>query len=161
MVQSQFVPFPNFTEQENRGKQLFMIGESGLRCVVCHGGESFTSPGIRNNGLDVTYADAGVGGVTGNANEVALFKAPSLRSILLRPPYMHDGRFATIEEVIDHYSTGIQAHPNLDMELRDFQTGLPKRFDLTEADKEALIAFMATLTDSALVTDPKFSDPFK
>jgi cytochrome c peroxidase len=74
---------------------------------------------------------------------------------------MHDGRFATINQVLEHYSTGIQPNPNLDQELKDFNTGLPKKFNISEYDKQALIAFFGTLTDSVMLVDPKFSDPFK
>ena len=80
---------------------------------------------------------------------------------MLRAPYMHDGRFATIEEVIEHYDSGIQNHPNLDQELRDFNTALPRKMNLSRSEKDALISFLQTLTDSVLVADEKFSDPFK
>ncbi len=161
MVSSQFVPFPSFTEEENRGKQLFMVGEDGMRCLVCHGGETFSSPGIRNNGLEAVSVDLGVGGITQNSYDMGMFKTPSLRSILLRPPYMHDGRFATIEAVVEHYNSGLQPHPNLDHDLTDQATGLPKKFNLSAADKQALVAFLATLTDTELATDEKYSNPFK
>ena len=74
---------------------------------------------------------------------------------------MHDGRFATIEEVIEHYNSGLKAHPNLDHDLVNQATGQPKKFNLSDYDKLALKLFLMTLTDSALVTDPKYSDPFK
>jgi len=157
---NQFVDFTQFTEEENRGKFLF-FGIGGLRCGACHGSEAFVATGARNNGLDATNTDLGVGGITGNANEMGQFKAPSIRGILLRAPYMHDGRFATINQVLEHYSTGIQPNPNLDQELKDFNTGLPKEFNLSEYDKQSLIAFFGTLTDSTMLVDPKFSDPFK
>ena len=160
LVASQFEDFPNFTEEENRGKELFMILGDGMRCLFCHANESFNSQTIANNGLDPVVVDQGVGGITGNPNEMGLFKAPSLKSIALRAPYMHDGRFSTLMEVIEHYDTGIQPHPNLDETLKDFQTGEPKRFYLSQKDKQALFNFLLTLTDSALVTDEKFSDPF-
>ncbi len=160
MVEKDFYPFPNFTAQENEGKNLFM-GPNGFRCMPCHGSEVFSSAFVTSNGLDATTTDAGTGAITGNAIDEGRFKAPSVKSILLRAPYMHDGRFATIEEVLDHYSTNIQPHPNLDQELKDFNTGLPKRMNMTAQEKSALIAFFGTLTDSVLLNDPKFSDPFK
>jgi len=160
MVSSQFEVFPNFTEEENRGKELFMILGDGMRCLFCHSNESFTAQTITNNGLDAGVIDPGAGGITGNSSELSLFKAPSLKNIALRAPYMHDGRFSTLMEVVEHYDTGIQPHPNLDQELKDFNTGLPKRFNLSESDKQALISFLHTLTDSALVVDEKFSDPY-
>ena len=88
-----------------------------------------------------------------------IFKAASLRNIALTAPYMHDGRFNTLREVIDHYDHGIKESPNLDAILRDvnFQ---PRRMNFTEADKDALEAFLRTFTDDEFLNDPKFSDPF-
>lgn len=87
-------------------------------------------------------------------------KVPSLRNIAIRPPYMHDGRFATLEEVVDHYSSGINNHPQLAGSLFDDTTGQPITFSFTESEKAALVAFLKTLTDTPFLTDPKFSDPF-
>ena len=86
-----------------------------------------------------------------------------MRNIALTAPYMHDGRFRTLEEVVDHYSDGIEAHPNLDPALR---TGppflnLPLRLNLSTGDKAALVAFMETLTDLTLANDERWSDPFE
>ena len=153
--------FANFSELESRGKDLFMEEGSGLNCEACHGGESFTSSSIKNNGLDATTTDPGVGGITGLAYDDAMFKAPSLRGIAQRSRFMHDGRFASLEEVIEHYNSGVKPHPNLDFILKDPGTGLPIQRDLSEYDKQALIAFLETLSDYALATDPKYSDPFK
>lgn len=152
--------FPNYTAQENQGKNLFFNPVLG-GCAGCHGTEAFAAPGPRNNGLDATNtADAGVGGNTGNPNQEGLFKSPSLRNIALRAPYMHDGRFATLGEVIDHYSTDIQDNPNLSAPLRQPDQSI-KRMNFTAAEKAALIAFLNTLTDDAISVDDKFSDPFK
>lgn len=156
---STFVNFPGFSERENLGKKLFNSFRD-VRCNSCHGSDAFAATGGRNNGLDPVTTDQGIGGVTGDPSEISQFKAPSLKNIMLRAPYMHDGRFATIEEVIEHYNSGVQNHPTLDQDLKDFNTGLPKPMNMTKEDKLALIAFLHTLTDSALVTDPKFSDPF-
>ena len=154
------LPFPNFTQQENQGKNLFFNPQLG-GCAGCHGTEGFVAPGPRNNGLDATnVADRGVGGNVNNPALDGLFKSPSLRNIAIRAPYMHDGRFATLDEVIDHYSTGIQDNPNLSAPLRQ-PNGTIKRMNFTPAEKAALIAFLNTLTDQALVDDEKFSDPFK
>ena len=89
------------------------------------------------------------------------FKAPSLRNIELTAPYMHDGRFKTLEEVVEHYSDGVHLHPNLGLALpeenqRDGVTGLR----LTKEQKAALVAFLKTLTDTHFVSDAKYSDPF-
>jgi cytochrome c peroxidase len=152
-------PFPNFTQQENQGKNLFFNPQLG-GCAGCHGTEGFVAPGPRNNGLDATnVADQGVGGNSGNPAQAGLFKSPSLRNIALRAPYMHDGRFSTLLEVVDHYSTNIQDNPNLSAPLRQ-PDGSIKRMNFTATEKAALIAFLQTLTDQSLATDEKFSDPF-
>ena len=153
-------PFPNFTAQENQGKNIFLNPNLG-GCAGCHTTEGFIAPGPRNNGLDATNtADAGVGGVNNNPNQVGLFKVPSLKSIELRAPYMHDGRFSTLDEVVEHYSTGVQDNPNLSVPLRQ-PNGTVKRLNLTQTQKDALVAFLKTLNDDGLTTDEKFSNPFK
>lgn len=137
-----------FTAQEEQGRQLF---EGRGRCAGCHGTVAQIAPGLRNNGLDAVTIDAGAG--------QARFKSPSLRNAAVRAPYMHDGRFATLLDVINHYDSGVQAHPDLDPALRN-PDGSPRRLNLTEAEKQALLAFLGTLTDNALLTDPRFSSPF-
>jgi len=142
------VDLPNFTPQENRGRQLFMtpVAQSGAGCTGCHLPPTFAlAANARSNGLD--------------PGETRLFKAPSLRNVGLTGPYMHDGRFTTLAEVVDHYDHGIQDGPALDPRLR--QGGGPQRLDLSAADRAALAAFLMTLTDTALTTDPRFSDPFR
>jgi cytochrome c peroxidase len=150
--------FPNFTTEENRGKELFFSPQNA--CAACHGTETFTGLDARNNGLDVTTTDAGVGIITGNANLNGAFKVNSLKNIGLTAPYMHDGRFATLEQVVEHYNSGVKAHPNLSNVLKD-PLGNPRRLNLSAADKAALVAFLKTLTDQKLCTDEKFSNPFK
>jgi cytochrome c peroxidase len=88
------------------------------------------------------------------------FKIPSLRNIALTAPYMHDGRFASLEEVIEHYSTGIKGNSSLDNRLRG-SDGHPVRMNISSTEKAALVAFMKTLTDQEFVQDPRFADPFK
>jgi len=73
---------------------------------------------------------------------------------------MHDGRFATLIEVVEHYNSGVKPHPNLDPRLRG-PNNQPRRLNLTPAEKSALVAFLRTLTDDALLEDPRFADPFK
>jgi cytochrome c peroxidase len=145
--------FPNFTVQENRGKALFMNN-----CAICH----MPAPDVNffmlspaNNGLDGDYktADGGVGDVTLNGRQIGEFKSPTLRNVERAAPYMHDGRFDTLEKVIDHYSKEVKPHPNLDPRVR--------RLNFTDSEKAALIAFLKTLTDETFLTDPKFSDPFQ
>jgi cytochrome c peroxidase len=147
--------FANFTSQENRGKRLFLNS-----CANCHlpGGQSahFFMDRPRNNGLDadIKNSDGGVGDRTLQTSDVGLFKSPSLRNVELTGPYMHDGRFATLDDVIDHYSRNVKNHPNVDGRVR-------RRLDLSNADKAALVAFLKTLTDQIFIADAKFSDPFQ
>lgn len=155
--------FTNFTAQENQGRQLFN-GAAG--CAACHGTDNFVpGPAINNNGLENPYTDKGLGEVTGRAQDEGLFKVPSLRNIALTAPYMHDGRFATLEQVVEHYNSGVVNHPNLSPPLRNPPgtpgAGQPRRLNLTTAQKAALVAFMKTLTDDTLTADARFSDPFK
>ncbi len=151
-------PFPNFTAEENRGKQLFFSTQT--ECSRCHATDAFIGDRARNIGLDVATTDQGLGAVTGNPADDGKFKVPSLRNVALTAPYMHDGRFATLEEVVEFYDSGVQSHPNLDGRLRDAQ-GQPLRLNLPASDKAALVAFLRTLTDSSLVTDERWSDPFE
>jgi cytochrome c peroxidase len=90
---------------------------------------------------------------------VGVFRAASLRNIALTAPYMHDGRFAALRDVIDHYDHGIVDSTNLDALLRD-SSGAVRHMNLSEQDKQALEAFLNTYTDSAMLSDPKFKDPF-
>lgn len=149
--------FPNFTVQENQGKTLFLNN-----CASCHAGDMSTPTGfnVANNGLDLEYEDQGMGENTQNPNHMGVFKVPFLRNVELTAPYMHDGRFATLEEVIDHYSTGIQDHENLFSQLRDL-SGSPKRFNFTDEEKAALVAFLKTVTDDSFAQDVRYSDPFE
>jgi cytochrome c peroxidase len=149
-------PFPGFTAAENRGKALYLAN-----CSNCHSG-NFGRPVViaANNGLEADYNDQGVGGVTNNPRDMDLFKVPTLRNIAVSAPYMHDGRFATLEEVIEHYSNGIQDHPRLSMELRT-TNGAPKRFNFSDQDKADLVTFLETLTDLEYAETERFSNPFK
>jgi cytochrome c peroxidase len=154
--------FANFTAQENLGRQIF-IGQVGdATCSACHGTDNFVPGGqIHNNGLENPYVDKGLGAISGRPQDEGLFKVPSLRNIELTAPYMHDGRFATLEEVVEFYNSGLVSHPNLSPPLRDPPPGNgPLRLNLTPAQKAALVAFLKTLTDTSVTTDGKFSDPF-
>ncbi len=150
--------FPNFTAQENRGKEIFLSPQNA--CAACHGSETFTAPQEKNNGLDLATTDRGFGAVVSNVNLDATFKATSLRNVELTAPYMHDGRFATLEQVVEHYSTGVKNHPNLSPQLR-LPGGQPRLLNLSAPDKAALVAFLKTLTDVSVTTDVKYSNPFK
>lgn len=150
--------FTNFTIQENRGKEIFLSPQNA--CAACHGTETFTAPDAKNNGLDAVITDRGFGAVTNNPADNGLFKVTSLRNVELTAPYMHDGRFATLEQVVEHYSNGVKNHPNLSPQLR-LPNGQPRLLNLSAEDKAALAAFLKTLTDRNVTSDVKFSNPFK
>ena len=154
--------FTNFTAQENQGRLLFFgapPGPPGV-CAACHGTDNFVpGPAINNNGLEFPFVDRGLGGVTGVPQDDGKFKTPSLRNIELTPPYMHDGRFTNLEQVVEFYNSGVVDNPNLSPPLRTPGGGVLS-LNLTSAQKAALVAFLKTLTDPSLATDPKLSDPF-
>jgi cytochrome c peroxidase len=158
--------FSNFTTQENLGRQIFFGQVGQATCAACHGTDNFVpGPNINNNGLENPYVDKGLGGVTGLAQDEGKFKVPSLRNIALTGPYMHDGRFATLEEVVEFYNSGVVNHRNLSPPLRvpsppGTPPGTPLRLNLTAAEKAGLVAFLKTLTDTNLATNPKYTDPF-
>lgn len=156
--------FSNFTDSENNGKQLFFRPKSlgGLSCVGCHSTEAFINPdaGATNNGLDAeSTSDLGVFEAIQNPAFLGAFKVPSLKNIELTAPYMHDGRFATLEEVVEHYNSGVQAHRNLNNSLKD-ANGLPQQLNLTSQEKADVVNFLKTLTDTVLINAVRFSDPF-
>lgn len=156
--------FPNFTAQENLGKDLFFrtIPNGGGACFGCHTTEAFISanPGPQNNGLDAfSSEDFGAGEVFTNPIFEGRFKTSTLRNIEDTAPYMHDGRFATLEEVVEHYNSGIQNHPTLAPALQD-ANGNPVRLNFTEEEKQALVAFLKTLSDDSLASEEKWSNPF-
>ncbi len=123
-----------------------------------NGGGFGWSKDIADIGLDKEYTDVGFG--VFDPALVGVFKIPSLRNVALTAPYMHDGRFATLEEVIDHYSEGIQRSPNLDDVFKSWDTGEAIKLDLSDTEKSSLIAFLHAMTDEKYLTDERFSDPF-
>lgn len=156
-----------FTSAEQKGHDLFfkeynefLPNESGADCAHCHGGVNFDNSRFMNNGLDTDaeFVDLGYAKVTNDPSDNAKFKVPSLRNIELTPPYMHDGRFNTLEEVVEHYNSQIDSSSTLDRALLATRnTGLR----LTDDDKKSLVAFLKTLTDPTLATNPEYSDPFE
>lgn len=138
------------TPEEARGRDLFFTtpdpaqGRRGAGCFACHGTEHFSDFAYRNNGLDASFLDAGRAGVTGRAEDRGKFKTPSLRNIAVTDPYMHDGRFGTLERVVRHYAQGIRASDTLDPKLP--AGGL----NLSEEEQRALVAYLKTLTDVKL-----------
>lgn len=135
------------------------IGQWGADCFHCHphGGGQFTDGIIRNNGLDPEelWTDLGLGGWTGLPQDRAKFKTPTLRNVALTAPYMHDGRFQTLEEVIDHYNSGGHPSPTVDPNMKFTVGGL----QLTAEKKAQLIAYLHTLSDPDFFSDERFSDP--
>ncbi|MDX5481942.1 MAG: cytochrome-c peroxidase [Hymenobacteraceae bacterium] len=157
------------TEDELEGMALFMThpdpstNTRGGNCGDCHGGTLLSLRTFHNNGLDVEFKDNGLGDVTGRETDKGKFKAPSLRNIALTAPYMHDGRFGTLEEVLDHYNEHMQySSPNLDPLITE-ASNMPngRTLKLTEEEKRKIITFLHTLTDSTFINDKRFSDPFK
>ncbi|MEL7158662.1 MAG: cytochrome c peroxidase [Actinomycetota bacterium] len=161
--------FPNFTEQENEGKRLFLTPRQagGAGCASCHATELQIGGlgGLKNNGLDPPLArapadDLGAFEPTGEPELAGSFRVPSLRNVEVTGPYMHDGRLVTLEQVIEHYSQGVQPHEFLSPELRD-DNGQPIRRPFTRDQSAALLAFLRTLTDPGFLSDPRFAEPFR
>lgn len=157
-------------------------------CAHCHSGMDFGGNQTANIGLDLVYEDPGKGGWSEEAAEVGTFKVPSLRNIELTAPYMHDGRFQTLEEVVEHYNSGVQPNNYLDWRLQEELditeedmllqgftmedldnaespadlgiTVKPKRLNLTEFEKAALVRFLKSLSDDSIQTNKDYTDPF-
>jgi cytochrome c peroxidase len=138
------------SQDEKRGLDLFMTEydprrqQFGADCFHCHGGPLFQSQAFANNGLDSQFADAGRARVTGRDSDAGKFATPSLRNIALTAPYMHDGRFATLEEVVAHYSSGVKRSGTLDPNIAKHPEG---GLHLSADDQRALVVFLRTLTD--------------
>lgn len=147
---------PGFSQQENQGLRLYQ-----QNCGRCHGTEVQVINTASNNGLDQVYIDNGVGAITGRPQDNGKFKVPSLRNAALTAPYMHDGRFKTLDEVVEHYNSGVKNHPNLDPRLRTPGTNQPQQLALNSQQKAAIVAFINTLTDTKFTSDVRYSDPFK
>lgn len=149
-----------FTEDEAIGEDLFFditIDVKDAECGNCHSGVLFTSLQYANNALDeITdindFEDKGLGQITNDIYDNGKFKIPGLRNIALTAPYMHDGRFETLEEVLDHYNMGGHPSPTVDPIIRPL--------NLTDLEKQQIIAFMHTLTDTAFVQNESFSNPW-
>ncbi len=137
---------------EELGRQLFF---NKFNCNTCH-----EANGFADIGLDGVLKDQGMSSVTGNLKDAGKFKIPSLRNVALTGPYMHDGRFKTLEEVIDHYSNGIANSANLDSRLKGAD-GRAKQMNISALEKKSIVAFLNTLTDHEMINDPKLSNPFK
>ena len=140
------------TAEQIKGLALFEA-----KCATCHTLGLFTDYTFRNNGLDSDFTrDAGRQLITQLPTDAGKFKVPSLRNVALSAPYMHDGRFKTLAQVLAHYSTGVKASSTLDNSLVTGKPGL----QLTEIEKAQLLAFLEALTDKKFITDVRFSNPF-
>ncbi len=145
------------TADEQKGLELFLTeydparGKRGADCFHCHGGGLFTDFVARSNGIDLVAKDEGAKKVTGKESDAGKFKTPTLRNVALTAPYMHDGRFDTLEEVIKHYDHGVKRAANLDPNLAKHpQDGM----GLTDEEQKALVAFLRTLTDESYYSLP-------
>lgn len=154
----------SFTPDESYGYDLFArdknegAGIIGGDCFHCHPQPIFfqLNTDYLNNGLDATFTDLGRGGFNGNVNDNGKFKIPTLRNIELSAPYMHDGRFATLDGVLNHYSTGLQNSATLSPLMKEIDNG---GLLLPPYEKSCILAFLKTLTDWEFVNNPDFKDP--
>ncbi len=146
----------NMSAAARRGEILF-ITEKG-DCFHCHppSGMLFTDDRFHNNGLDSVFSDIGLGKITGNPNDNGKFKTPTLRNVEFTAPYMHDGRFQTLEEVVEFYTSGVTISPTID----PLMTKVNGRADLTDQDKADLVAFLKALSDSKFTSNSGFFSPF-
>jgi cytochrome c peroxidase len=162
-------------DDELDGKLLFfdegaVVGLPDAQCFHCHGGITLTGNQYFNNGLDSVgsldeFVDKGLGEVTGNPSDNGKFRAPTLRNIALSAPYMHDGRFQTLEQVIEHYSSHGKPAPNRDPLIPTVGFPIPgtnpvQYSGLTASQKQALLKFLHTLTDTDFVENPDIQSPF-
>jgi cytochrome c peroxidase len=142
-----------FNASEKRGLEVFFRKGS---CLHCHDGATLSDNTLRNNGLDDIFADNGLGDFTKNAADNGKFKVTTLRNIAFTSPYMHDGRFTTLEQVVEHYDNAVSfGSPNLDVNMQPFLGGL----GLTKEQKSDLVAFLKTLSDSTLIRNKEWSNP--
>jgi len=147
----------DLTPQELNGLDIFLREDKG-DCFHCHGNPSnplWTNNEFHNNGLDATFTDLGLGGVTGDPNDNGKFRTPSLRNLLYSAPYMHDGRFNTLEEVINHYSEGLQNSPTIDPLMKQISQG---GVQLTNSEKADLKAFLLTLSDPSFINNIQYQE---
>lgn len=147
--------YQSITIEEWAGYDLF-LSLNGADCLHCHNGPLMQVQKYSNNGLDDVFSDPGRMEVTGNPTDEGRFKVPTLRNIAASAPYMHDGRFATLDEVIEHYSSGVVQSPTIDPMIEFAHLG---GVQLDEQEKQLLKAFLHCLTDDKFLTNSKFSNP--
>ena len=146
------------TAEELEGFNIFMDEARG-DCFHCHGNQNnplWTDNKFHNNGLDTNPLDLGLALASGDPNDNGKFKSPSLRNLAFTAPYMHDGRFATLDEVIDHYSEGLQESPTIDPLMKKVEEG---GVHLSTNEKQNLKSFLLTLSDFEFLTNPKYQHP--
>ena len=170
----QFTAGQPLSAQAEEGRNIF-FGKG--TCYNCHSGPDFNDRGgffdpffppngggfgwaqdIADIGLDEEYTDVGMG--VFDPKLVGVFKIPSLRNVAMTAPYMHDGRFATLEEVVNHYNNGIKKSPNLDNIFKSWDTGDAIKLGLSDTEVSSLVAFLHTLTDDNYMHDERFANPF-
>jgi cytochrome c peroxidase len=141
---------------EWRGLELFF--SEAADCFHCHAGPLFMDKIFHNTGLDsVSVPGSGHEAISGMGYHRGSFKTPTLRNVAVRGPYMHDGRFQTLQQVIDFYAEGMYENDNLDPLFQKY--GPVQRLNLTEYDKQALVAFLEALSDPVFLSDESFSAP--
>ena len=150
---SRYDQFENYNKNtlskaEQRGMDLFFSKKTN--CSSCHSGFNFTNYAFENNGLYEEYPDEGRFRLTQEPTDKALFKVPTLRNIELTAPYMHDGSFATLEEVVEHYDSGGKNHPH--------KSPLIQPLNLSNKEKRELVLFLKTLTDDSFINNPLFQN---
>ncbi len=146
------------TPSELNGFNIFMDETKG-DCFHCHGNANnplWTDNDFHNNGLDATFLDKGLGKITGDPNDDGKFKSPSLRNLKFTAPYMHDGRFATLDDVINHYSEGLVNSPTIDPLMKSVDNG---GVQLSDSEKADLKAFLLSLSDVEFINNPDFKAP--
>lgn len=143
----------NFTAEEWEGYDIFFTERGD--CFHCHGTSLFHDNSFHNNGLDAT-PDLGLYNITQNTEDIGKFKTPTLRNIELTGPYMHDGRYETLEEVVDFYCDGLQNSPTISPLMKNVLEG---GVTLTPFERQCLVAFLKTLTDESFITNPALSAP--
>lgn len=173
------IDFSNFSSRELVGKEVFF---DKAKCSNCHSSTNLDGGSrVANIGLNLNYEDKGVGALRDEIRDYGKFKVPGLRNIALTAPYMHDGRFKTLEEVIQHYNNGVVQHQNVDWRLTTSRDsafalrdgfdggwweepengGKPLKLNLSEYEIECLIAFLNTLTDHQYINAERYSNPFR
>ncbi len=146
----------NLTLAESKGFEIFFTEKGD--CFHCHSTILFADNLFHNNGLDSVFTDKGLFEFTGDVNDIGKFKTPTLRNLEFTGPFMHDGRFESIEDVVDFYSHDVKWSSTIDPLMKKVEQG---GVQLMDDEKESLISFLKTLTDTTFINNPEFSNPFE